>query len=92
MDRKKVMLGIYLYYNTFSHLGVKNQHYPEHDTVYLSIFFPLIVYCFFPDQKKIRVALLSNGVEIPWINSHHLFGCHFEFAYGNQICLIQEVE
>ena len=45
MDHKKVMLGIYLCYNSFSHLGVQHQHYPEHDTVCLSILFQQIL-CF----------------------------------------------
>ena len=48
------------------HIGGKNQHYPEYDTVRLSIFFPWIVYCFFPDQKHhLCDAILSDGVEIP---------------------------
>ena len=33
------MLGIGLYYNIFSLLCVKYKHYPEHDTLYISIFF-----------------------------------------------------
>ena len=39
VDRKIVMLGNGFYHNTFSHLCVQQQHYPEHDTLYLSIFF-----------------------------------------------------
>ena len=39
MDHKKVMLGIALCYNKLSHIFVKHHHYPEHDTVCLSIFF-----------------------------------------------------
>ena len=27
-------------HHTFSHIGVKHQYYPEHDTLCLSIFFP----------------------------------------------------
>ena len=37
MNHKMVMLGIGLYHNKFSHLYVRHQHYPEHDTLYLSI-------------------------------------------------------
>ena len=39
VDHKRVVLGIYLCYNTFSHLWVPSQHYPEYDTFFLSIFF-----------------------------------------------------
>ena len=39
VDHKNLMLGIDLCYKTFSHLGVQHQHYPEHDTICLSIFF-----------------------------------------------------
>ena len=42
----RIMLGIDLCYNTFSRIDVQHQHYPEHHTVCLYIFFPLIVYCF----------------------------------------------
>ena len=37
-----VMMGIGLYYNISSLLSVQNQHYPEHDTLCLSIFFNCI--------------------------------------------------
>ena len=58
--------GIDLCYNTFSHIGVQYHHYPEHDTVCLSIFFPWIVFCIFPDQWHYFCgALLLDGVEIP---------------------------
>ena len=40
VDHKMTIMGIDLCYNTFLHLGVQHQHYPEHDTVCLSIFFP----------------------------------------------------
>ena len=40
VDHKMVILGIDFCYNTFSHLRVQHHNYPEHDTVYLSIFFP----------------------------------------------------
>ena len=39
VDHKMVMLGIGWYHNTFSHICVQHQHYPEHDTLCLSIFF-----------------------------------------------------
>ena len=35
MDRKMVILVIALCYNIFSLICVKNQHHPEHDTLYL---------------------------------------------------------
>ena len=40
VDHKMVIIGIDLCYNKFSHFCVERQHYPEHDTVCLSIFFP----------------------------------------------------
>ena len=33
MDHKMVMMGIGLYHNTFSHLCVQHQNYPEHDNI-----------------------------------------------------------
>ena len=45
--QKNVILVVNLCYNKFSHLGVQHQHYPEHYTVCLSIFFPWIVFVFY---------------------------------------------
>ena len=39
LDHKMVMMVIGWYHNTFSHLCVQYQHYPEYDTLCLSIFF-----------------------------------------------------
>ena len=39
VDHKMVMQVIYFCYNTFSHLCLQHQHYLEHDTVCLSIFY-----------------------------------------------------
>ena len=39
VDHEMVMLGIGWYKNTFSHLCVKLQHCPEHDTLCMSILF-----------------------------------------------------
>ena len=39
VDHKMVMMGISLYHNTFSHICVKYQYYPDHDTLCMSIFF-----------------------------------------------------
>ena len=50
VDHKIVMVGIDLYYNIFSLLFVQYQHYPEHDTLYLSIFFYCAFFCILPDQ------------------------------------------
>ena len=41
-----VMLGIGWYHNIFSHICVQNQHYPEHDTLCLSLFFSGSFYVF----------------------------------------------
>ena len=49
VDHKMVILWICLCYNTFSHICVKQQNCPEHDTVGMSILFPWIVF-FFPYQ------------------------------------------
>ena len=46
LDHNMGIVGIYLCYNTFSHLCVQQQHYPEHDTVCLSIFFLWIFFVF----------------------------------------------
>ena len=62
VDHKMIIIGIYLCYNTFSHLCVKHQYYPEDDTVFLSIFFHWIVYCFYPDQKNIFAVLFCQMV------------------------------
>ena len=37
VDHKMVMLGIGFYHNIFLHLCVQHQHYPEHNTICLSI-------------------------------------------------------
>ena len=39
VNHKMVMMGIGLYCNTFSHICVQYQHYPEHDTLCMSILF-----------------------------------------------------
>ena len=44
VDHQMVMLGAAFCYNIFSHLCVQHKHYPEHDNLYLSIFFT--EYCF----------------------------------------------
>ena len=42
VEHKMVILVINLCYNTCLHLWVPLMHYPEHDTFFLSIFFPWI--------------------------------------------------
>ena len=39
VDHKMVIFAIGLYHDKFSLICVKNQRYPERDTLYLSIFF-----------------------------------------------------
>ena len=46
-NHRMVILVIGWYHNTFSHLCVKHKHYPEHDTLCLSIFF-LALFLYFP--------------------------------------------
>ena len=48
--QKMIIMGIGSCYNNFSHICVKHQHYLEHDTVYLFLFFPWIFFCILPDQ------------------------------------------
>ena len=50
MNHIIVMLGIGWYHNTFSHICVKHQHYPVHDTLRLSIFFYWLFVYLSPDQ------------------------------------------
>ena len=50
VNHKMVMLGIGLYHNNFSHLCVQHQHYPEHDTLCLSIFSYWLFFCLSPYQ------------------------------------------
>ena len=50
VDHKILMLGIGLYHNIFSHLFVQHQHYPEHDTLFLSILFYWLFFFILPDQ------------------------------------------
>ena len=50
VNHKMVMLGIGCYHNTFSHVCVQHQNYPEQDTLCMSILFYWIFFCIFPDQ------------------------------------------
>ena len=50
VDHKMVMMGIGWYHNTFSHLCVQYQHYPEHNTLCLSILFYWIFSYISPNQ------------------------------------------
>ena len=50
VDHKMVVMGIGWYHNTFSHICVKHQHYPEHDNIYLYILFYWLFSYIFPDQ------------------------------------------
>ena len=50
MNHKMVMLVIGWYQNKISHLFVQHHHYPEHDTLCMSILFYWIFSFIFPDQ------------------------------------------
>ena len=50
VNHKMVILGIGCYHNTLSHICVQHQHYSEHDTLCMSIFFYWMFSCIFPDQ------------------------------------------
>ena len=74
VDHKRVMLGIYLCYNKFSHLWVTPQHYPEHDTFFLSIFFPWIFFLIFLDQwHHFGGVFLPENFWIPELNIYIFF-------------------
>ena len=55
MNHKMVMLGMSLYHNTFSHICVKNLHYPEHDTLCMSI----LAYWIFSYISLINVSMFT---------------------------------
>ena len=51
VDQKMIILGIDLCYNTFSHLDVQHQYYPEHK-YYLSVhFLSMNRFCIYADQR-----------------------------------------
>ena len=50
VNHKILMLGIGWYQNKFSHICVKHQNHPEHNTLCLSIFFYCLFSYIFPDQ------------------------------------------
>ena len=93
LDPKMIIPVIDFCYNTFLNVSAQHLNYLEHDNFYLSIYLPIIVYYFCPYQTHFFCcALLSDGVEIPKLNSHHIFGWQCESISGNKICLIQEVD
>ena len=57
VDHKMVMLGIGLYHNIFSLLCVQHQHYPEHGTLCLSVFFNWLFFCIF---RRIDETLINT--------------------------------
>ena len=50
VNHKMVMIRIDFCYNTFSHLCVKHQNYPEHNTLCMYIFFHWLFFCILPEQ------------------------------------------
>ena len=50
VDHKMAMPGIGLYRNTFSNICVQYQHYPNYDTLCLSVFFYSLFSYIFSDQ------------------------------------------
>ena len=80
VDQKRVILGIDLYYNTFSHLWVPPHHYPEHDTFFLSVFFPWIFFLIFLDQwHHFGGVPLPDNFWIPELNLHLFFSASVHF-------------
>ena len=51
VNQKMLMLAIVWYHNTFLHICVQHQHYPEHDTLCMYIFFYCLFYCLYPDKR-----------------------------------------
>ena len=66
VSHKMVMLVISWYHNTFLHLCVQNQHYPEHDTLCLSIFFYWIFFYIFTWSM---IPCLRSSLYICFCNS-----------------------
>ena len=50
VEHKMLMLLIGLFHNKFSHLCMQHHHYPEHDTLFLSILFHWLFFYIFPDK------------------------------------------
>ena len=57
---KMLMMVIDLCYNTFTHLCAQHQHYPEQDTLHLSIFFLWFYFCISLMRETIFVVLLRH--------------------------------
>ena len=79
VNQKMVMLGIGWYQNICLYLWVQHQHYPEHDTLCLSIFFcwifpvfPLINYSMFTViLRNMVLELFSQTDIILWCERMH---------------------
>ena len=74
---RRVMLGIDLCYNTFSHLWVPQMHYPEHDNFFLSILFPWIFFLVFLErwhhwEMWIMLSVLLENVYLTKTIKKHL--------------------
>ena len=50
VDYKIIIMEIDLCYNKFSRIWVPQQHYPKHNTLFLSILLPWILFYIFLDQ------------------------------------------
>ena len=69
-----VMLGIGSYYNISSLLSVQHQHYPEHDTLCLSIFFYFLSSSIFLINDSIFMVLLRQMFLELFIQTDIIFG------------------
>ena len=60
VNHKMVTLGIGWYHNTFLHLCVQHQLYPEHDTLCMSILFYWIFSCIYLINDSMFTILLRH--------------------------------
>ena len=69
---KMLNLGIYLCYNTYSHICVQHQHYPEHDTLCMSIFFQWLFFIFYLINDTI-FSMLFRQMFLEFISQSYFF-------------------
>ena len=93
VNHKMVMLGIGWYHNTFSHIFVQHQHYPEHDTLCLYIFSSWI-FSFFSliNDSMFTIIFRQISLELFIHTEIHFCVCKNSLAFFFQIFLILEVE
>ena len=93
VDHQMVMLVIGWYHNTFSNLCVQNQHYPEHDTLCVSIlFYWVFSHISLMKESVFTVPLRHIFLELFRQTDTLFLVCKNALEYVNQMFLILEVE